>query len=462
MIKKVGIMVKNILFVFFLGLFLVSCSQNNDMKLLDELLAKHRNLLALKRVNFELLIFRLSPFQFKNNTRNLKLILNDQLGRKWLFKFGPSSKDGAIAIYELYTLLGIFTPEVHTAVINLNGRPQAGTLQPFVENQGTFDKFSFQEVNVNIQNYLAQNHLLSWVAANSHVQTRQFILSGDIEGKPDKVARIDNAVEWITVGLDNFSMDYRCPTLYDVPQAGYSEFFRTYLRGLTEIDFNIPLKTARLLQLMPDDVFRSFFIKGVNNDFKYLSNLQDDDVLAELFPDLFKDANKNFLEILVKRKNTVEDDFRAFYQKLITLRVRPPAQHFEKISSTEVLRERIAGVDHQISLANEEFSKIGEKRVYPSVIRAVVSYEASLLLQKIYHPKMFLNKNIKNDIQKIQNELKLLYEKTDHPMEKMAVKQAINLADRAMTEDEVFQDIYFLKKKLQTINRVFSIVPMDF
>ena len=69
---------------------------------------------------FNKLVFRLvesNPLKSKN----FKLLVKDQLGRDWIFKAGESAaEDGAVAVYRLFRLFGLETPEIHYKAFKIN------------------------------------------------------------------------------------------------------------------------------------------------------------------------------------------------------------------------------------------------------------------------------------------------------------------------------------------------------
>ena len=104
------------------------------------------------------MVFTLSEFQIKKG-ETLKLILEDQLGRKWIFKSAESDYLGSRIAYLLYKLFGLNTPEVHYKIFNINGKFIRGNIQRFIPNQGTLEGVELSGLPENCLNYLLKTHI---------------------------------------------------------------------------------------------------------------------------------------------------------------------------------------------------------------------------------------------------------------------------------------------------------------
>mgnify|MGYP003335179458 FL=1 len=113
----------------------------------QELLKNYRTSKTLEDKVFDRLIFRLSERSLDDSI-NFKFLVYDQLGREWLFKAGPAAAEaGAVAIYELFRIFGLDTPEIHKKTFQVNGQTISGSLQRFVPNLGSIQKLKLLDMS---------------------------------------------------------------------------------------------------------------------------------------------------------------------------------------------------------------------------------------------------------------------------------------------------------------------------
>ncbi len=453
-------------FVFLLfAPWIYSCHSGPDVNdRLLEMLQLHESVLTLEQRNFEKLVFELSDFQFQP-TRNLKLVLDDQFGNKWLFKFGDSSRRGALAIYSLYRLLGIPTPPIFEMNLPINGRIYSGTIQKFVDNIGGLERNSYMELSSQAHSDLVINHLLAWVAANSHIHPRQFLVVPGNSSNENRVVRIDNTIEWFTVGRDALNVDYRCPSLHDVAGAGWAEFLRLYMRGLIDIDFTQARDIGLLIQSLPDEYFSSFFkVDSVEELFSMQSINIDSYNAHTLYPDLFTEPNLNFYKTLLERKSMASYEVFDFYLDISKYRDDGPSPSLltPLRDISDIVEERINALEIELLNQRERRNSLMGSRMNQRMILAVISYEANEILKKLFLHDLFGSKeNLANQALAVELELQELMNRENHPLSHLAIGQALTVPHMILNriERQGLPTRREFRRLLQRANDVFSIHP---
>lgn len=360
----------------------------NELKSADykQLIKKYQEVEKLQNENFKNLIFELSPDQIKKSV-SFKFVFQDQLGRKWLFKSGPhSSKDGAIAIYRLFMLLGVDTPEIHEKEITLNGEKITGSFQRLYEIKDR--PFQYSELNPKSLEYIAKNHALAYLALNSHTHSKQFILlENEVNGL--QVMRIDNSVTWFTLGHDLPSTMYYSPLLLHAPNSGYFNFWNSflaydvynqgrrkniaptfpaqgpYLEALKNKSYNLDLEKIYswilFVKNIPDHFYGSFFEQMVKNNFEFASNGSNTSPWFMAAEYMLNFDRKNFIANIVARKNQADRDFRLLYAKLLKAKdqkfdlkkVRPKVEYDDTLSFLENKMQEAKEIDKKIKMLQE-------------------------------------------------------------------------------------------------------------
>lgn len=321
--------------------------------------------------NFNRLVFELSSEQIKKSV-TFKYVLKDQLGRKWFFKAGPhSSKDGAIAIYRLFQLIGLDTPEIHEKELVINGEKILGSLQRIYDMKDR--PYQFSELNTYSLQYIVKNHAMAYLALNSHTHPKQFILLTSSPG-PLQVMRIDNSVTWFTLGHDNLSSLYNSPLLLHSPNGGYFNFWNNFLaydvyqQGLTKkiapefpdqdiyvealrnksISLNLEEAYSWILfvQSLPDGLYGEFFETIAKNNFQYSSNGSDTTPWFVSAEYLLNFDRKNFVPNLIKRKNAAGKEFKKFYSEM--LKSKNQKLDLNKVDASAKIKETIEYLERKV------------------------------------------------------------------------------------------------------------------
>src|SRR5438105_874953 len=110
---------------------LVACTERSSSvatnSIYEKLIQKFDENRSLEDRAFDQLVF--TPSETKaNHSLNFKFVVKDQLEREWLFKAGPAaSVDGAVAVYNVYRMFGLETPEIHYKTFRINGHEVRGS-----------------------------------------------------------------------------------------------------------------------------------------------------------------------------------------------------------------------------------------------------------------------------------------------------------------------------------------------
>jgi hypothetical protein len=406
-----------------------------------ELVKEFAEFEQLEKKIFDSLVFVPVANQI-NKSIAMKFILEDQLKRKWLFKASRrGSSDGIVAMSRFYNLLGQDTPEAHYKTFVVNGQPLEGTVQRFVPNIGPMSQKRLQGLTPAMADYLARSHLLDWLFANNQVHHGNFLILGDENQKPNGVLRIDNSINWFLMGQDRIDIDYVSPLAQGDLDAGYLLFWRNYLNRAFELPLAELLSWAHFVSGMPDEVFRSFLSKGIENNLEQLANNGGGVIGSNVWwqiPEVVALAPERFLPTLLERKNRLGRDAERVYGQLAKLRKeslpKPLAGGDELV--VKRLRDRLGRLKASLE-ADKILIESAGKRSQQSLemLTSINGYDVIRTLRGISNaPQEFKVKVLAESGEK----LKALSLTTKFPLEKMALENAqSNLAKmKALAEIE--------------------------
>ena len=196
---------------------------------------KYQEYVKLENNVFENLRFHLSHFQLREGI-HLKLTLEDQLGRMWIFKFKRSTND--IIAYRVFAFLGINSPEIHHIYLNINGKRYGGSIQRYISHKGSLSNFSIQDLTPEALSDLLKIHILDWLMSNWDCAPGQFLVhSVDKKGKGKDIFRIDNDSAFKFYGKDNLAIGYYCPYFDSPDDSFYNRLWQAYLEGRIKLNF---------------------------------------------------------------------------------------------------------------------------------------------------------------------------------------------------------------------------------
>ena len=179
---------------FLLALF-SACSKNtSERESYTRLISAFEEAERAENVAFEKLVFRSAETPPPpGSTMAYKVMLRDQLDRPWVFLAGKSAaKHGAVAVYRIYNLFGVDTPETHYKKLSINGVEIDGIVQRHYPEAGPLRTEHFFLSPSSLE-YIAQNHALSWLVANHSVLNQQFRIT---QAAPAGLTKLENGIDW--------------------------------------------------------------------------------------------------------------------------------------------------------------------------------------------------------------------------------------------------------------------------
>ena len=353
------------------------------------LIALWRRRQALEARHLKLLRFTLSPNQISAGTI-LKLGLRDQGGEDWIFKVGPVACCGARTVYELGTLFGWETPEIHHTSVVVNGKSVRGTLQRLVPDAQRIVGFVKQtrrgidRLTPRAWRDLLESQLFGWISVNHHLHIMQFIGTMSA-GRVARVQRIDNTVEWYLVGHDRLDESFMTPILavrMEHHLLGYGWMWDLFRRGLTQLPLAEVYALACFIAAAPDEIYAERFARGIDNDFDRFANVSTK-VLRELVPDLVEAFDTAaFVPTMVARKKELPEAIAALFEtELAKLGQRAG---FHDGPSPHEIGERIGhGLEERIAELDARLGRLDPGPPPQQSINAVTSVEAYGIISQV-------------------------------------------------------------------------------
>lgn len=349
-----------------------------------QLIQTYKKYLKLENEVFEMLSFKYSLSQpIKDGTR-LKFTLEDNLGKKWIFKpdylkkQGPKRSQGIAAaiVYQVYKLFGVNTPRTHFTTLNINDKKISGSMQEYVKNKGTLLNCPPSQVSPEILNYLLQSQVLDWLLANHDTNRKHFLITSlNFQNKPKKVIRIDNDAALFLLDNDELRYDWKSHHFTKISSNYYFRIWQSYL--LNQIDLNISknLIFINFITNFPNDFFISLILPIKIHNFKKIPQ-------SEL-----KIALKNhtlFLETLLLRKNNLTKDFENFYQNLAEKK-RMPFNPHKDISTSKLISSTVKLLTKEIKNLKKTKSQLETTSKYSSHLNMLFSFEGFSEIRKVYY-----------------------------------------------------------------------------
>lgn len=415
--------------IVLLAIILVGCREESKVPY-KELIESFKEQEELEKRNFERLVFKVSPKKVKPSL-SFKFILVDQLGREWMFKTSASGapSDGAVAIYRVFKLFGLETPEIHIKTLTINGEPLSGTVQRMITpNLGGLNDTYIMQLSPEGQAYLAKTNLLSWMTANHHIHPQQYLVLPDQTGKPNSVMRIDNSIEWFLIGNDSLAIRYQTPVLWSHARVGHAGFWRMYLNGNFDLPMREILDWAALVADFPDSFYGQFFEEGVA---KGLNGFANNNVMPwtgphwTFLPDIVpKVTQETLIPTLIKRKREFLRDVGKFFDELRTARSDVPKAEGKRDPTAEAwkligkLQENLHRLKAEEALLNSQVVGEQEPLILESSFKA---YQILGPMAYLYaaHPRL-RRQYLRNALE----ELKVLEETSNIETEKTSARIA--------------------------------------
>ncbi len=396
----------------------------------------------------------------------LKLVLRDERGDDWLFKMGDTAVDGAEAVYRIGCLFGWETPELHRATLPINGLMVSGSVQRFIHDADELTdhvygpKAERRRFSESALEYLLTAQLLGWITANHHVHTRQFIFPR--ESDPiDRIHRIDNTVEWFLVDRDTLAAGYVTPFLAhrkSRSMLGYDWMWRRFRESVIELPLAEAYALARFVADFPDEIFAESFLPGIENDFRFLPNVNEL-TLGLVSRKIGIEGNKErFLERLVARKHRLPESTEALFDE--QLAERGAERDYRDGPSPRTIGEQLcAHLEARIAELEQRSEALPREPSPQEPIHAITSFAAHSVLLHAFVPG-----NVSGDraiqIHRFRNaieELRALAAQTEDPNERAAIDIAID-ATRAELATSRGPDEYV--RFVAHLNELFPVSPV--
>ncbi len=340
----------------------------------------------LEDQTFKMLSFKLSPLQVARRGQRLKLTLEDNLGKIWVFK--PDYVDrqkpsclpyikgvNAVVVYRIYKLFGLQTPRIRFVTLNINGKEISGSIQEFIPITNKLSKDFPEQLSSEALDYLLKSQVLDWLCANHDTHRENFlVLSFGKKDKPKKIVRIDNDSAFFLLGKDQLRYDWLPHQSNMLSNRCYYRLWKSYIDRTIHLTVEENFAFIKFITEFPDSFFIELILPVKIYDFKDISQSE--------FKEL-KERYKDFLEFILSRKHNLARDFEKFYKDLS--RKRGESFDILKISNyqriiTSISKSLIVDIE---TLKNER-AKLKNTASYPSRIDAIFSLEGFLNLQRIY------------------------------------------------------------------------------
>ena len=328
-----------------------------------ELIQTYEECMQLESSVFQRLTFTLSDFQLKKGTR-LKLILDDQLGRKWLYKMvrkgilkpgDPEFWSRSIAIYHLFTLFGLDTPQIHPITLNINGEETAGSIQKFISNKGTLDGIKPSELALDALTYLLKTHVIAWLTADHDANTANFLIISSGNNKIDEIVRVDNDQAFWFLGQDELRWDYAYSKFY-------TQLWKFYMSKDISLDLETNYEFIEFVTHLPDEFFKKLVLPVSKFD------------------------GKKIVDLIIDRKHNLPFDFKQFYSDLANERKETLmlSMGIDPKRMGEISNKICRKLENKIVELKKIEVQLQQKLSKQSEIKMIVSINGFRVLQKVY------------------------------------------------------------------------------
>lgn len=244
-------------------------------------------------------------------------------GTRWLFKPPKDAKDGFLATLDeaasrFQATAGLKAPD--TFVVTLGGR--RGSIQRmFPSTEGFPSGFQPAALSKPDLDVVTREHVLDWFMSNHDGHRDQFLRLED-----GTMVGIDKGQAFRWFGQDKLDWKFHPNAKYGAPEPVYNALWKAFAEG-KDVDLDPPGQGAlwdqiKAIQAIPDDQVRSMFREYAEQAAAQgkLALPQKSFTGVELkIPSNDVDA---FLDALVARKNNLDKDFTALYEKAAKARAK--------------------------------------------------------------------------------------------------------------------------------------------
>jgi hypothetical protein len=258
---------------------------------------------------FARLTFKLSDEQLVMRGSSFKLTLEDNLGRKWIFKDKGTNR---VIAHRIYALFGIQNPEIHKMRLQLNGKIIQGTLQKFVPSQFSLSNYKPASISKRSLDYIMKAQVADWIMRDHDANMLNFlVLSFDKENMLDGLMRIDQDCACLDSeysDLDYVHMVAIDKNLNRQPQGNYYYAIqKSYKKKEIDLDFKKAYAFVKFIADFPEEL-----LEGVILPLKAPGN---NSLTKEDF-DRLKKKHSFLWGSLVSNKRNMSEDFKNLYVSL--------------------------------------------------------------------------------------------------------------------------------------------------
>lgn len=353
--------------------------EENNKDTYARLIQIYEKWLKLENETFRMLAFKLSPIQLVKKGYRPKLTLEDNLGKKWIFKALEGENryhtKGAIdtVVYRIYKLFGLETPETHPIILNINGKDVYGSIQRYISNKGALSNHDICNLSKDCFNYSIKAHILYWLLANYDAHMGNFLVQSlDRKGNPKKIIRVDNDSAFWFLGQDRLEYDYFAPWRTKASDIYYYRLWKAYISKNISLDLVNNCSFIKFVSCFPDRFFEYLILPAKTYNSRELTD-----------SDFIKLSKKysEFLKPIISRKRNLTKDFEKFYRDLA--KQRSESLNFKKdikYKANSILKS----LTKAIKKTKQEKLALKKAPIYPRKINAVFSLRGFLGLKKVY------------------------------------------------------------------------------
>lgn len=361
----------------------VSFEGEDNSKEYALLIETYKEWLELEGSVFKKLSFKLSSSQMVKTGFNAKFIIEDNIGRKWLFKpdfldyksIGRIKGKVSVLVYRLYKLFGLESPQIHFLTLNINDEEISGSLQEFVDSAGNLSLIPPKKLGPKAIDYLLKSHVIDWLLANYDAGADNFLAISFGDGnRVEKIMRIDNEGAFLLLNKDKLKHDWKTVDSKSDPIKYYNRFWENYLHNKIRPKINENFSFIKFVSDFPDEFFYKLFF--LNSDYD----------LTQIYPDRIKGLNTEYkedLKYIIKRKHSLVEDFKQFYDDLAKVK-KDPLIFQKNISSSEIIISVSNELSQQLNMLKMDEKKLNQAGHYPDRISAVFSFEGFICLKNVY------------------------------------------------------------------------------
>ncbi|MCK5287443.1 MAG: hypothetical protein KAJ79_00135 [Candidatus Omnitrophica bacterium] len=372
-------------FILFFSLLafhaIVSINAKEDKDVQWEFIKLYKEWLKLNDETFRMMSFKISSCQLLKRGCTPKITLDDNLGRKWIFKMTHmddarpldhyTEQETAVLLYRIYKFFGIETPRIHLTTISINKKKIFGSIQRFIPNKGTLIEYSPSQISSHGFDYILKKHVIDSLFSLCGLRARHFLISSlDESSKVKNLIHTDNEFYFENPNSCSLTHGWFEPRAKIYHTDYYHEIWEAYTTGKINLDFEKNFVFINYVSGFPDNVFEEMFFSTKMFDSKESSRFG-----------YMENIVKRFLHFLFTRKNTLNNDFLKFYKSLAEKR-NSSLEFYEDKNSRGIIATLSRNFIKEIKYLKKEKSKLKEAPIYSSNIDAMFSLEGFFFLRE--------------------------------------------------------------------------------